>query len=302
MVDPNRDEIKQMRTSNNKVPAKRTSVVAPAQDSTVSEVFEHTKSKYGSRWNSLIKENAIGISFQDWVTGLDGKACTTIFSHTLGRFSSMIHPKELSALPMQRVGLLVVLDMANNEKSHRRQMVLENSTTLADKELEHHIPALLTLSGAFFIWLHMVHYYLVYILSHVLLGVQCVVVSNWSTSIASQKKFVSSFFDAFVADKCSVAEALRVSNGGQREVVSSSMASSAPGASISRKSSVSTSSKTSKKSVSASKSSEVVVLLPAGTTTGTMASSPPSPALRGWAYYSRSCYGIGHHLTYSATD
>lgn len=230
----------------------------------MSKAFHSLKHSRGSKWASIGKENSMSICTNEWLHVLDNSKAkgNTVFVHLPGRLSSALRLRELSLFNMENVVLAVIVDRGHSDKSYRRQLMLHNERDVSEVLLDSHLSALLSLAGC-----------------------QSIVVSQWSTSFATQRRFITRFWEALFSNH-SVTSALRYGNSvepipSKREVEDSSKPSAGKAATVK----------------ATTKKQEAVEILK----TASISAADQIvdyPTLKNWVRYSRVSYGIAS-TTYS---
>lgn len=138
----------------------------------------------GSSWKAIRSENGL-VSLQDWISVMDASSSQQtspkgLFVYTLGRFGSILSPKEISAMNLEGIALLATVDLAYNDTSYRRQNSIDVLKKV--KDLENETPLVMAM-----------------ILT--LSGVGCYVQHAWSTPFVSQNRFMKEFWSGLSSKK-----------------------------------------------------------------------------------------------------
>lgn len=143
----------------------------------------------GTKWAPVSSSDGF-VSLQDWVTaakhGSKAKPAA-IFSYVPCKISCFLNPGELATFNFENVGFLFVADLGQNDSSYRRQNSMDNLKSLREVRLESPLRVLALASLA---------------------GVGTLVGSRWSTTFASQARFVKEFWVGFTSRQESVTAAL----------------------------------------------------------------------------------------------
>jgi hypothetical protein len=132
----------------------------------------------GNKWSKVRTQNG-SLSFEDFVLSLDSahtKTFTSLFTCTLGRFGTLLSPKDIAVLNLEKIQFFCCLDNSYNDASYRRQNSVDVLKNLQDIELENglQMSALLSLAG-----------------------VNSLLINFWSVPLISQQRFANNFWKAF---------------------------------------------------------------------------------------------------------
>jgi len=136
-----------------------------------------------SKWRPVCAGNGAALSSYDWLSAAIPSAPskkTSFFAYTPGRLGSLLAPVDLACLDFQNVLLFVVSDQGFTDASFRRQNGFDNIKQPREIALENplQMAALASLGGA-----------------------GSLVLTTWGTTLAAQRRFVSSFWSSLCGSK-----------------------------------------------------------------------------------------------------
>jgi hypothetical protein len=153
----------------------------------VSEAFHATLQAIppaaAAKWTKLRNGNGL-LSLEDFLLNIDntnskggvGQGFSNLLVYTLGRFGSILSPKDIATLNLEKVQFFFNLDSNFNDLSYRRQNSYDVLKNISDIEFENNLQMSILLSLA---------------------GVNCMVSNMWSIPIISQNRFFLSFWKNF---------------------------------------------------------------------------------------------------------
>jgi hypothetical protein len=137
----------------------------------------------GSKWSKLRSQNGL-LSLEDFLLCLDNSGSKSpnsyvnLFACCLGRFGSILSPKDISIMNLEKIQFLCCVDNSYNDVSYRRQNSYDVLKNVRDIELENglQMSALLSLAG-----------------------VNSLLINFWSIPLVSQNRFINNFWKAFTS-------------------------------------------------------------------------------------------------------
>jgi hypothetical protein len=133
-----------------------------------------------SKW-AMLGDAGASLCILDWIKlGEVNGSPSGLHVNTLGRIGSVLSPRELASLNYEKLFLAVIVDFGYNFMSFRRQESADNLKGVADIRCESSVrmAALMSLSG-----------------------VGSLVSQRWATSLTSQQRFITSFWQTALVQK-----------------------------------------------------------------------------------------------------